>query len=331
MEHIRYLTDHYDASIQRIKDLNAPLNFIFITDQHHQFRHSTTEAVDSMHYILKECPNIQCVVSGGDIGNDYDPDPDAFRRTMAEMMEALYRLPVPVHCCIGNHDDRIGNCIDNGWDTRTGIFPGEMHALCMKYNPTPENYYYTDLDTDDGGYRFIFLNTSDKPFLADENGQHPLSGWRLEISNKQAEWFEKDALQTDRSILLFGHSPLSNAGIYGSEGKPDGIKPYDDLLNGPRIYYHAKRCRNVLAIIAGHVHFDNVRFEDDLPTITTTSAYRARWSTACSPRTMGTYLETAFDVMSIKDDTLYITRFGSGEDRRVPLIRKLDSIWNRTY
>ena len=183
-----------------------------------------------MHYILERCPSIRCVISGGDIANDYDPSPDGFRRSARTMMDALYRLPVPVHCCIGNHDDRIGNCIDNGWDTRTAILPREMHEFCMKYNPTPENYYYTDLDTAEGGYRFIFLNSSDKPFLTDENGQYPF-GWRLEISEKQALWFEKDALNTDRTILLFCHSPLSNKGIFGSEGMPDGIKPYDDLLN----------------------------------------------------------------------------------------------------
>ena len=46
MERLRYLTDHYDEPIRRIKELGAPLNFIFVTDQHHMFRYSTVEAVE---------------------------------------------------------------------------------------------------------------------------------------------------------------------------------------------------------------------------------------------------------------------------------------------
>ena len=328
---IRYLTDHYDEPIARVRAINAPLNFIFITDQHHLFRHSTVEAVLSMRYIIERVPGMACVVSGGDIGNDYDPSPEGFRRSMHEMMDALYSLPVPVHCCIGNHDDYIGNCLDNGWDTRSGILPDEMHALCMKFNPTPANYYYADFDTPAGGYRFAFLNTSDKPFLADANGQYPLAGWRLEISNDQAAWFEDEVLNTDRRILVFSHSPIRNVGMFGSEGLPDGIKPYDDLLNGGRLYYHMKKCRNVLANIAGHVHYDNLYYDDDLPILTTLSAYRARWAPSCPHREMGTYTETAFDVMSVKDGVLYATRFGAGADRAVELLRTRENVRTRTY
>ena len=290
MGELSYLTDNYDVKIERIKAIGAPLNFIFVTDQHNMFRHSTVEAVESMQYIIDRCPEIQCVISGGDIGNDYDPDPQSFRKTMKDMMDALYGLSVPAHCCIGNHDDYIGNCIDNGWDTRNGILPEEMHRLCMKYNPTSENYYYTDIDAGEKRYRFVFLNTSDKPFLTDKDGQYPLAGWRLEISNKQAVWFENDALNTDRKIIIFAHSPIRNVGLIGTEGNPDCIKPYDDLLNGGRIYYHMKNCRNVVAMIAGHVHYDNVYYDDDLPFITTLSAFRDRWAQTLPKREVGAIL-----------------------------------------
>ena len=246
-------------------------------------------------------------------------------------MDALYGLSIPTHCCVGNHDDYIGNCIDHGWDTRNGIFPKEMHELCMKYNPTPENYYYIDVDADEEKYRYIFLNTSDKPFLADENGQYPLSGWRLEISNKQAVWFENEALNTDRKIIVFAHSPIRNVGLIGTEGNPDCIKPYDDLLNSGRIYYHMKNCRNVVAMIAGHVHYDNVYYDDDLPFITTLSSFGDKWAQTIPKREIGSYTETAFDVMSIKENALYITRFGAGRDREVELLRTRDTSRNRTY
>ena len=332
MEYL-YPIDGYDEKIARIKEIGAPLNFVFFTDGHHMFRHTVVEAIDSIQYILDKCPEIQFVISGGDIGNDYDPNPDGFRKSMQDVMDAFYRLSVPVHCCIGNHDDYIGNCIDNGWDTRNGILPEEMHELCMKYNPTSENYYYIDVDAGEDKYRFAFVNTSDKPFLADKNGQYPLSGWRLEISNEQSEWFENEVLNTDRKILVFAHSPINNAGIFGCGDIPDMIKPYDDLRNGSRMYYHMKRCKNVVAMIAGHVHYDNIRYDDDLPTITTLSAFRGRWAESCPPRKRHyeEYPEIAFDVMSIKNDTIYMTRFGAGSDRVAQLIRPNDNIRTRKY
>ncbi len=328
MKDLSYLTDSYDEKIRFINELDAPLNFVFITDQHNRMNTLVMEqyelardAIDSIQYILDRCPGISMVVSGGDIGNDYDSDPDRIRFSHHEVMDAFYRLSVPVHCCIGNHDDALGVAIDRGLDTVSrAILPDEMHELCMKYNPTPENYYYIDHDTADGGYRMIFLNTSDKPYFKEENGQYPF-GWRLEISNKQALWLENDALKTDRRILLFGHSPLHNAHIFGTEGGPVFIKPYDDCLNGPRAYYAVKQARNVLATFAGHVHYDNIYYDDDMVTVTTQCSLVQEWAPGCPKRVVGTPTETAFDVFSIKGQTLYATRFGAGEDRQACLMR----------
>ncbi len=329
-EELRYLTDHYDEKIAQIRNIGAPLNFIFITDQHNELANSVVPAVESMRYILDRCPEIRFLVSGGDIGNDYHRDPEQMRASHRRMMDAMYALGIPVHCCIGNHDDGIGNMIDHHLDTRNAILPDEMRAICGKYNPTDRNYYYTDVDTDGGGYRFVFLDCTDKPYLTDRNGQYPF-GWRLEISNEQAEWFENDALNTGRSIFVFGHSPLSNAGIWGTEGKPDGIKPYDDLLGGPRLTFHVRQCKKVLALFAGHVHYDNVRYDGDLPQITTLCAMLQQWAPGCPERTAGTITETAFDVVSVKGDTMYLTRFGAGADRRVDLLRARPSNYNRVY
>ncbi len=149
MKDLHYLTDSYNEKIAKINSFAAPLNFIFITDEHNRMNHMTavkhgapyelaSDAIDSMRYIIDRCPGISFVVNGGDIGNDYDPDPEKFRQSHREVMDALYRLPLPVHCCIGNHDDGIGNAIDHGWDTtKAAILPDEMHALCMKFNPRP--------------------------------------------------------------------------------------------------------------------------------------------------------------------------------------------------
>ena len=230
-------------------------------------------------------------------------------------MDALSRLSVPVHCCIGNHDDAIGNAIDRGDDTRPfAILPGEMHNLCMKYNPTKENYYYHDVDTAERGYRFVFLNTSDRPFETDENGQQPF-GWRDEISDKQAKWFETVALDTDRAVIVVSHAPLFNAGLFGTQDMPNPFKPYDDLLNAPRVQYAVKHAGNVVMLLAGHLHYDHLLYNEGILTVTTLSSYAQEWAPTSPRREVGTVTETAFDVFSIKDRTVYITRFGAGEDR----------------
>lgn len=325
MNDLRYLTDHYDEKIKQIKEANAPLNFVFITDEHNRLNEYAVKgepgkfelaanAIHSIQYILDRCPEISFVVSGGDIGNDYDPDPAKMRASHQEVMDALYSLSVPVYCTVGNHDDGIGNAVDRGDPDirRIAIFPEEMHALCMKYNPTRENYYYINDPT--LPYRYVFLNTSDKAYFADLEEKEPF-GWRLEASNKQAEWLEEDALKTDREIFIFSHSPIHNAGIYGSENVPLGIKPYDDLLNGSRIYHAIKQCPNVIAMIAGHVHYDNLLYDDGILSITSLCSLAQEWAPGCPKREYGTITETAFDVFSVTGEKVVITRFGAGEDR----------------
>lgn len=323
MQELRYLTDHYDEKIKKINDFGAPLNFVFFTDPHNRLNHLAAQktgepyelavnAIRSIQYILDRCPGISFVVSGGDIGDDYCPDSKTFREQHQEVMDALYQLSVPVHCCIGNHDDGVGNAVDHGWDQREyAILPDEMHRLCMKNNPTPNNYYYFDHPS---GYRFVFLDVSDKCYTLGVDGRYPF-GWRDEISTQQAEWLEKEALNTQKRVIIFCHAPLHNAGIFGTEGMPSCIKPYDDMINGPRVYHAAKSHKNVVAAISGHVHYDNLLYDDGMLVVTTLCAMMQKWAPSCPDRQAGTITETAFDVFSIKDDLVQITRFGAGEDR----------------
>lgn len=327
MRDISYLTDHYDEKIRKINELDAPVNFVFITDQHHMMNKFAVETglygggyedsiahVESIQYIIDRCPGIQFVVSGGDIGNDYNPDPDMVRQSHQSIMDALYKLSVPVHCCIGNHDDAIGVCQSRDEDVfRKPILPDEMHRLCMKYCPTEENYYY--IDDPKAPYRYAFLNTSDLPYVRDENGRFPFV-WRLEMSDKQIEWLEQEVLPTDRFVVLFSHCAIHNEGIFGSDGtKGYMVKPYDDMRGASRVYYNMKKHQNVVALISGHVHYDNLVYDDGMVRLTTLCSLPQMWAAGCPKREMGTITETAFDVISIKEDKMYMTRFGAGEDR----------------
>ena len=331
MRDLSYLTAHYDEKIQRIREINAPINFVFITDPHNRLNHFSNECqkiendgshvelaadhIRSIQYILDRCPEIRCVIFGGDAANDSYPDGERFRASAKEVYDALYDLNVPVHILIGNHDDGIGFAIDHGIPVKThSLFPEELHAWCMKNNPTRENYYYVDIEP---GYRFAFLNSMDAPYAA-ENGDYRRY-YTLGISERQARWFEDEVLKTDRRILIFTHAPLHNAGCIG-EGMPLGIKPYDDTVNAPRILHDIACAPNVIANIAGHVHYDNIVYTNSYLTITTLCSLVQEWTPSCPKREYGTITETAFDVFSVTDDMIYMTRFGAGHDREAPII-----------
>ena len=327
MRELSYLTDQYQDKIEAVNRFAAPLNFVFITDPHNRMNEFSVKegrvegmteyeyavnAAGSIQYILDRCPGISMVINGGDIGNDYHPDPQAIRETQREYMEALYELSVPVYSCVGNHDNALGNCTDEGWDNRKYvILPDEMHNICMRDNPAPNNYYY--IDPADCDFRFVFLDVSDGDYRQDRSGQY--QGWMYAISDGQAEWFERTALRTDRNVIVVCHGPVCNEGIYGSAGYPQGIKPYYDLINGPRIHQAMKKAGNVVCHIAGHVHYDNLLYDHGILTVTTQSACAWAWCSSCPERKIGTISETAFDVFSIKGDAVRITRFGAGYDR----------------
>ena len=335
MKDLSYLTDSYDEKIERIHRIGAPLNFVFITDLHNRmnyydesFRASRSEEtpyelakdhIRSIQYILDRCPEIDYVISGGDVGDDYHPDAETYKQSVREVYDELYKLSVPVHCIIGNHDDGLGNCSDRGYDAHTHtILPDEMHGICMKNNPTKENYYYTDTVS---GYRLVFLNSIDYPNYFNTDGT-PAFGWRLEISDKQAQWFSHEALATDKKVLVFSHAPLHNEGVFGTEGMPQGVKPFDDTLNAPRMNYAIAEHENVIANICGHVHYDNIVYNGRYLTISTLCSLVQQWCPTCPERLIGTPSETAFDVFSVTDKAIYITRFGAGADRQAEIVER---------
>ncbi len=340
---LSYLTDYYDTQIEKVKVIDAPLNFIFYTDPHNGLSEwdclkradyapsdfeSASDTVVSMQYIIDRLPNLKCVVCGGDLGNDYHDDPKKAHASITEIMEELYRLSVPVHCCIGNHDD----CVTSAYleplksfprfegerkpDVSEYIlYPQDLHRICMKYNPTDKNYYYTDFD--DLGYRFIFLNTSDFYYGFKEDGEliHPMN---VGVSKEQVHWF-KETVKTDKKVIVFAHAPINVRGHF-----PDCTKRYEYMINGEWLWHEMQQADNVLASIAGHLHYDNIVYDGSIVAIDTqsgTGLCKGKWDPASPEREFGTITETAFDIVSIKDEVIYCTRFGAGEDRMARIIR----------
>lgn len=338
MNDLSYLTDSYDDKIQRIRQINAPLNFIFFTDPHNGLtewdcpKHpdwkpdqwcSPVNAAASMQYIIDRIPNLQCVVCGGDLGCDYHSNPAEAHKSIQEMMDALYQLSVPVHCLIGNHDDCVTTKYLEGADSETLkkfiLYPEDLHKMCMKENPTSKNYYYTDFP--ELGYRFVFLNTSDFYYGFDSEDKliHPIS---VGVSREQILWFKK-VVETDLKVLVFSHAPISTWGHY-----PD-CNSVNCMSNAPWLWEVMKKSDRVMASFSGHLHYDNVVYDGPVVAISTTDAsglYHGQWDVACPRRTYGTATETAFDVVSVTDSVIYCTRFGSGTDRIARIMRHYQTI-----
>ncbi len=328
MRDISYLTDNYTEQIKRINELNAPLNFVFVTDMHNRLSYMVREerqgkyelgieTIESIRYILQRCPGISMVVCGGDTINDYFPTGEEIRNSVQEVMDAFYTLPVPVHYCIGNHDDGLATASGKGNATDEFVLlPKELHEICMKNSPTDENYYY--VDDKNTNYRFLILNTNDFRYLKDDNGQYVSNSHGAAISRKQVDWLKNEALKTDRDIIVFSHVPLCNKGIFGSGGRPDYVLGFENMTNGPEAYKLLKYDPNVMLSVSGHVHYDNMVYEGDFLEFTTAAALvqpERNFQPFFDKREYGTITETVFDVFSIKDDAVYLTRFGAGHNR----------------
>lgn len=335
MPDITYLTKNYDKKIEHIRSLDADVNFLFITDCHSGLNRQSSEnseyrspddfelaenAIEAMRYVAERC-NIDFALCGGDVGNDYAPTPEAVHNTIKDFYAGLYSLPVPVHCCVGNHDDAVGFSAETGRSTGDfAISPKEMHRLCMRNNPTNENYYYFDHER--SGLRFVILNACDHLYQPDENGNYT-HGWTLAFSETQLGWLDTRALNTDKTCVILSHVPISNKGIFGPGGYPYGFNNTDDFPRSKQILECIKRHGNVCMCLAGHVHADNLRYGDgDLEgvvTVTTDSSFLDPQMQPLPERRFGEESETVFDVFSIKSNYMYITRFGAGLDRQANL------------
>ena len=85
-----------------------------------------------------------------------------------------------------------------------------------------------------------------------------------------------------------------------------------------------QKADNVIAAFAGHLHYDNLVYDGKIVAIDTQSGsglYRGQWDPACPAREYGTITETAFDLVSIRGQVIYCTRFGAGEDRIARILR----------
>ena len=297
--------------INRIKKLNAACNILFITDQHSGYKFDNQKRCLDLVGRLAESLPLDCIVSGGDLGNDYAEEKEIVCRSYLEMMARYEKMNAKVLCCIGNHDDATGVNKDREDMADRCFLPEELHRIMQEKseayavfdseNPYG-NYFYYDIDR--AKIRVIGLNTSDIDYVRVGNRFTQNSFDVMRLSRRQLDWVEQAALNTDYRCVFFSHAPLINDGIAGVSVEPGG---------GRELYERLTDRERVIGVFSGHVHYDNL-VAGRLPRITTLCAFSVQWG-AGPERCIGQESEFAFDVISIASDRVYLTRFGAGENR----------------
>ena len=114
----------------------------------------------------------------------------------------------------------------------------ELNGANMKVDENKNHYY---MDFPDFGVRVIMLNTTDGNYV-DEFGDVSF------ISERQREWFRKEALDTELSVIVMSHIPLwtefpeNNAAPTGSKEILTAVENF--IAEGG----------DFVAYMCGHVH-----------------------------------------------------------------------------
>lgn len=348
-----YIHNEVLACVRRIQEHQSAdtYTFAFLTDLHyalnenHEIRMRRT--VTAYREIAARV-HIDKMILGGDYTNEgckaYKSD--CFRELRAQLRGLDY---FPVH---GNHDD------GSIWDIKyiasdravNHLTHEELYRLFYNHLPNagacfdrenPGLYYACD----DEGHkvRYIFLDSGDIPYMADESGKLKYNGqWYFALSQRQIDWLVKEALvfkEEGWSVLLFSHSVAlpsranEKQGIrrwmtvlndlidcYQRAGSMDKRYYEDELSVSLRADFSKTVNGEVIGVFAGDYHVDKVEYsQTGIPYILTANC--VMYSGAGSPiqRRDGDRTELLFDVVTIDPAgrKIYVTRVGAGEDREV--------------
>lgn len=338
-----YLKESVAESIEKIltHQRKDSVTFGFMTDLHYlPLPHHDVLLERNKNVYRDICKNVNCskLILGGDYVIDtFKKEKLEGYKKLSQALSEFHYLPVQ-----GNHDAA------SLWDKYLGnkdplnklykqdvyvVFYSHLLEEGAVFNKNHSGLYYY-VDDEEQNVRYIMLDICDSPAQYDKSLYSPMC-----ISQEQLEWFAKDALMTQKDILVFAHSIRRDVEIDGK------VKIYDEYLGvitqvldaykkGEKI----KECLfenefalsvdvnfsnvergNIAAVFAGHYHNDIVEYtKNGIPCVFTANFNMAVCNLG-TPRVIGDKTEILFDIVTMdrQDRTLYITRVGAGEDRVV--------------
>ncbi|RXZ83544.1 hypothetical protein EBB07_06995 [Paenibacillaceae bacterium] len=324
------------------------LNFIFITDPHHQPGGNMLRTAS----MIREAAGrlkLDFIVCGGDISiNGIKPE---VIEAQQQITEALNVSGTPLLMVKGNHDDNsIYDYNQNSGRADHVVYPEEWRELALKpvqgiaqfdaAHPT-RLYYYVDFPLKKT--RVVVLDCTDHPYTLNDTGElNYLGQWHYVFSSGQLEWLAREALamgsQPYWSVLIVSHVPILQEGVMGTDHAVRNDEALWGIIKafreggvstsqggeGEFTYqvaadFSEQGPRTVIGCLFGHVHVDQVLYKDNIPMISTLNACTHREFPECPEREEGTVSETAFDIMTadFKKAELKAHRIGAGAHRTV--------------
>ena len=252
-----YIPKKWQSGIDEIMS-NVPDDFMFAvqTDTHYSTLSGGTTANNLKalsHFIpLSFYANLGDYIKGyyaGDAGKS-DNTPELTMTSLKELtVRYLEDANCPVLITFGNHDTNALWCKYYGEANQQLTQKDHYEQVTSKikaHNGSAmvtdgeSNYYYVDFPFDD--VRVVMLNTTDGNY---ENSFESVST----ISDRQAEWFETVALDTDMNVLVMAHIPLC-------KDFPDssGSLPYNAEKITSAVEAFIKDGGKFVAYMYGHTH-----------------------------------------------------------------------------
>ena len=251
----------------------------------------------------------------------------------------------------GNHDGAWGSPID-GVYYLNNIGTKELFNAFYRRQTLDRNrvfgkdgtYFYVDCPN----VRFYMLNThTDGDGSENSNGSavyNPMKHFVL--GNEQLNWIADTLLtvQEGQKVMFMGHAPVKACldgsiftGIltsYKNRTNYVGTKNITGTYWGTDEKYSkvsvnkdfANAKGDLIGYFHGHIHKDTISTDGDYPIISITTAggdLRDEYLTnGTLTRVQGTATETAIDLVTVTGDYVYLTRIGSGYDRKYNRLTK---------
>ena len=200
----------------------------------------------------------------GDIIRGYSQDeidnPENMLNCMNDMVSRYTTgAKCPVFMTVGNHDTNKMWC--DKWADHTAQFTPELqksvvYDVLKQHNGDKMNidedgsYYYIDFPEDK--IRVVMLNTS--------NGIYDGTKYSnlFTISDKQAEWFKTEAINTEYSLIVMSHVPLNSQ--FTEEGS-NSVQNSSLILNAVEEFISGGG--DFIAYLCGHEHLQHEYFDEN--------------------------------------------------------------------
>ena len=352
--------DYAKAECGRVRDRlpakkNTDLRFAFLSDLHYKAMTPMRAAVSNIVHTLNELNKIEkidFVCLGGDNVGNYPESPEDHIRMMNELRDLLSHLDMPWFLVHGNHDDNSihGRIAEGAEISRAGfeIRHDMQYDILFSHAEAYENYHpagkgklYGYFDVPAADTRVLFLNTSDAPYVTNEDGILKYTGqWDFAYAGDQLDFVANALQNAPKNLFVFQHGSTDNQ--YFTMEKIENFDAMNALLKafteggsvslkrdhedfGFDIRADFNGAHRIPAKITGHCHAD-LTFTDEAGFRYITTMLAGRKNSGWKPNADGVLFErellcdkeTSVDIFTFDPEnyTLSAVRYGSGVDRK---------------